>query len=401
MISKEVMKYSLENLKKKKMRSLLTIISIFIGIATIFIFVSFGLGLYSYINSFVTGTSADKIIIQPKGMSAPGLDAGFALTEKDLTAIERTSGVQAATGIYMKVVQVEYKNTNKYVFVGGFDPRSNLMEELSGLKIYSGRQLQSNEKGDVVLGYNYMTDNKIFPNGVSLNEEIKINGEKAKVIGFYQPVGNPQDDSNVYMTDDFFRELYPNSTGYSEIIASVDTSNIPQVVQNVEKSLLKSRNLAKGQEDFFVASFEDLLKTYASALDIVVGFIILIALISVLVSAINTSNTMITSVIERTREIGVLKSIGARNSEIFTLFLFESSALGMIAGTIGVLIGFALTELAKAILMNLGLGFLQPNYSFWLFAGCILFATMTGAVSGVIPAIHASKISPVRALRYE
>lgn len=110
---------------------------------------------------------------------------------------------------------------------------------------------------------------------------------------------------------------------------------------------------------------------------------------------------MITSVIERRKEIGVLKSIGARNSEILNLFLFESSTLGFIAGTLGVIFGFILTQIAKVILIKVGLGFLQPSYSIWLFVGCILFATLTGAVSGVVPAINASRISPVKALRYE
>lgn len=401
MISKEVIKYSIENLKKKKSRSLLTIISILVGITTIFIFISFGLGLYSYINGFVTGTSANKITIEPKGISSPALDNSFLLTDKDLTAVERTSGVFEATGIYTKVVQAESKNTLKYIFLAGYDPQKPLFNELAGLKIINGRELQKGEKGDAVLGYNYMVDNKIFPRGLGLNDEISIDGQKVKIVGFYDSVGNPQDDSNIYITTDYFKQLYPNTIGYNEIVASADTSNISLVVQNVDKSLLKSRDLQKGKEDFFVASFEDLLKNYSSALNIVIGFIILIALISVLVSAINTSNTMITSVIERTKEIGVLKSIGARNSEIFNLFLFESSAIGFIAGGIGVLLGFILTEIAKVILINIGLGFLQPSYSIWLFGGCILFATLTGAISGAIPAINASRISPVKALRYE
>jgi putative ABC transport system permease protein len=110
---------------------------------------------------------------------------------------------------------------------------------------------------------------------------------------------------------------------------------------------------------------------------------------------------MITSVLERMKEIGVIKSIGARNSEVLNLFLFESAFLGFIAGAIGVLLGFGLAVIMGKILQILGWGFLQPGYSVWLFAGCILFATVTGAVSGIIPAIHGSRISPVNALRYE
>jgi putative ABC transport system permease protein len=215
-------------------------------------------------------------------------------------------------------------------------------------------------------------------------------------------LGNPQDDSNIYINNDYFVEIYPEKKEkYDTITARVDVSNIDLAIENIEKSLRKSRDLKEGKEDFFVQSFEDLLESFSSSLNIIVGFIILIALISVLVSAINTANTMITSVIERTKEIGVMKSIGARNNEIFGIFLFESSLLGFIAGVIGVILGGILTFIGGSILTSLGWGFLQPHYSFGLFLGCILFATITGAISGVFPAWNASRTNPVEALRYE
>ncbi len=401
MISKEIAKYSLNNLYKRKSRSALTIISIMAGIATIFIFVSFGLGLYSYINSFVTSGTADKVTVQAKGGSLTGSIA-YGLGDKDLTTVERTSGVYAATGYYMKTAQIESRNAVKYAFIMGGDPKKlYLIDELSGLKIDKGRELQSNDVDKVVLGYNYELDNKIFTKGLKVNDVVTIQGQKAKIIGFYQSVGNPGDDSNIYATDDFFKKLYPNDTNYYMIIAKVNTENVTQMVDNIIKNIRNERNEKKGQEDFAVASFDQLLSSYSSALNIVVGFIILIALISVLVSAINTSNTMITSVLERMKEIGVIKSIGARNSEVLGLFLFESGVLGIVAGILGVLLGFGLTELGGYILNSLGWGFLQPAYNIWLFAGCIAFATLTGAISGVIPAINASRVRPVEALRYE
>jgi putative ABC transport system permease protein len=144
-----------------------------------------------------------------------------------------------------------------------------------------------------------------------------------------------------------------------------------------------------------------MMESFSSALDIIIGFVILIALISVIVSAVNTANTMITSVLERYKEIGILKAIGARNSEIFGIFLFESAFLGLIAGILGVLLGWGMTSFAGKILMNSGWGFLQPYYNSTIFIGLILFAVLTGAISGVIPAIRAAKTNTVDALRYE
>ena len=138
-------------------------------------------------------------------------------------------------------------------------------------------------------------------------------------------------------------ELYPNKTlPYNWIVAKVDVSNIERVAKDIERNLRKERGQDEGKEDFFVQSFDDMIESYSTALNIVIGFIILIALISVFVSAVNTANTMITSVLERVKEIGVMKSIGAKNSEIFNIFLFESSFLGFVAGVLGVIFGWLL-----------------------------------------------------------
>ena len=84
---------------------------------------------------------------------------------------------------------------------------------------------------------------------------------------------------------------------------------------------MQNRNLEEGKEDFTVQSFDDLLEDFSNALDLIIGFVVLIAFISVIVSTINTANTMITSVLERYKEIGILKAVGAKNSEIFKIYL--------------------------------------------------------------------------------
>jgi len=400
MIGKENIKYSLRNLSHRKTRSAFTIISILVGITTIFIFVSFGLGLYKYIGDMSSASSADKVLIEPKGFGG-GVTSTFSFSDKELKLIEQTSGVYEATGIILKSAEIDQGTVKKYAYIAGLDPKKPLLKSVLNLNIYSGRDLQSGDKG-VVLGYNYLLANKIFAKPYELNGNIEIDGKKLKIIGFYDSIGNPQDDANIYVTNDFLKGLYPNETlNYNEIVAKVDVSNLNGVVSNIEKNLRKSRNQKVGEEDFQVQSFDDMIKSYSSALNIVIGFIILIALISVLVSAVNTANTMITSVLERVKEIGVIKSIGGKNSEIFNIFLFESSFLGFIAGVLGVFFGFILSFIGGAILKSVGYGFLQPYFSLWLFLGCIAFATLTGAISGVIPAIKASKINPVDALRYE
>ncbi|MBC8435081.1 ABC transporter permease [archaeon] len=402
MISKELAKYSLRGLAHRKTRSFLTILSILLGIATIFIFISFGLGLYNYINEFTSSTSADKIIIQAKGGSGTGLGSSIMIDNDDVRSVERSAGVFEASGSYILAGEIVQGNKRVYVFLASYDPQIPLVIEFSNLKIELGRELLPNDRGKVVLGYNYLVDDKIFPKGYELNQNIEVNGEKMRIVGFYEPVGNPQDDSNIYITNDYAEELFAGENlSYGMIVARVDKKDIDLAVENVEKSLRSHRDLDKGKEDFSVQSFAELLDSYMGAMNIVIGFVILIALISVLVSAVNTSNTMITSVLERIKEIGIIKSIGGKNSSIFSIFLFESGVLGFVSGVLGVLLGWGLSSLGGNILASLGWSFLSPAFPASLFIGCILFATITGAISGVIPSWQASKINPVDALRYE
>ena len=401
-ISRESIRYSLNNIKQSKARSILTILSIFVGIATIFIFVSYGWGLYDYIDEFTSSSSADKLMIMPKGVGIPGMDDTFKLLDDDIRAIESTAGVYEATGTYMDVGELIQDDSRKYAFVISYDPDLPMIMELSDIGVIEGRALRSGDSGKVTLGYNYLVKDRIFPKAYSLNSKIEVQGQELRIVGFYESVGNPQDDSNIYVTNDFMSELYPDEElSYGMIIARADKDNVDGVGDNVEKSLRQSRDLDEGKEDFTVQSYADLLESFTIVLDIIIGFIFLIAFISIVVSAVNTANTMITSVLERFKEIGILKSIGARNSEIFKIFLFESGFLGFVAGVIGVLAGWGATNLGANILDNMGYGFLSPHYSWVLFGGCIAFATLTGAISGMLPAWRASKINAVDALRYE
>lgn len=433
-ISRESVKYSLNNIKQSKARSILTILSIFVGIATIFIFVSFGWGLYDYIDEFTSSSSADKLLIQPKGGVIPGLDDTFKLLDGDLDAVRNTPGVYEATGVHMGVGEIIQDDKRAYVFVISYDPDLPMIMELSDVEIAEGRALRNGDSGKVTLGYNYLLKDKIFPKTYAINSKINVQGQDLRIVGFYEKIGNPQDDSNIYITNDFAENILsdlvkassvagfvdnPNAyfgevsisdsgeillreeLGYGMIIARADKNNVDEVGDRVEKKLRQHRDLDEGEEDFTVQSYADLLEQFVVVLNIIIGFIVLIAFISVIVSAVNTANTMITSVLERFKEIGVLKSIGARNSEIFKIFLFESGFLGFVSGVIGVLVGWGASNLGAGILDELGYGFLSPHYSWVLFAGLIAFATFTGAISGMIPAWRASKINAVDALRYE
>ncbi len=402
MISREGVKYSLKNLKKNKGRSFLTIFSILVGIATIFIFISFGLGLYDYIDELSTSSSADKVLIMAKTAGGVAdLSTSVVLNQSDIDSVSKTPGVYDATGLYFNAVQIKQNSDIKFVFLISYDPKKDMVLDSFNVGAKEGRILSPGDDGKILLGYNYLIPNKIFPKPFKVNDKIEVNGQDLRIIGFLEEIGNPQDDSQIYVTNDYYEELFPEENSYIQIFARVDLDNIQRVVDDIEKSLRKSRDVEEGKEDFTVQSFDELIEQFSGALNVIVGFIVLIALISVLVSTINTANTMITSVLERYKEIGILKAVGAKNIEIFDIFLFESSFLGVVAGVLGCALGWGISSIGGLILKDLGWSFLQPHFSIYLFVGLIAFAGITGAISGALPARRAAKTNPVDALRSE
>ncbi|MCG8699435.1 MAG: ABC transporter permease, partial [Bacteroidales bacterium] len=258
-------------MKKNKSRSFLTILSIFAGVATIFIFISFGLGLYGYINSLLEGGSADKVLVMAKGSAGiPGLDGTFSLGDKDVRAVEKSAGVYEATGVYMKVGLVESRDVQKYVYLMGYDPDVPILMDIGDVDIIEGRELRGDDTGKVTLGYNYMIDDKIFPKGLEVNDKIEVQGKDMRIVGFYESVGNPGDDANVYVVNDAVDEIYPEENNtFGWIVARVDVDEIDRAIENVEKNLRDVRDVDRGKEDFTVESFTDLIESFAGALNII------------------------------------------------------------------------------------------------------------------------------------
>jgi putative ABC transport system permease protein len=405
MILEEELKYAKNNLLRRKTRTFLTILSIFVGITTTFIFISFGLGLYGYVQDLAGETSADKFIVQARGVGAPGLDDSFGLDETDLGEVEKTLGVKQSLGFYADVAEVEHKRERKFVFVSAYDTKAEnniLFEQAFGFSVDTGRQLRKEDKGKTVLGHNYQEADRIFKDPLDIGDKIGINDERFEIVGFYEKVGNPQDDSNVYISETEFKRLFGKDKTFAMIFGEVhDRDEIDKVVERIEKNIRNNRNLDEGDEDFFVQTYSELIEQFGSVLNILIGFIIVIALISVIVSAINTANTMITSVLERTKEIGVMKAIGATRPTIRNMFLVESGVVGFVAGLLGVVMGWAISSTFKKLLVILGWSFLAPRYNLTLFISLILFSTIVGILSGVTVAIQASRLKPVDALRYE
>jgi putative ABC transport system permease protein len=185
------------------------------------------------------------------------------------------------------------------------------------------------------------------------------------------------------------------------IVAKVSSGyDIESVAEAIKEKMRKDRKLKEGEEDFSVQTPVSAVQGVNNILNIVNLIIAGIAAISLIVGGIGIANTMYTSVLERTKEIGIMKAIGAKNSDILLIFLFEAGMLGMAGGIIGVLIGLGLSfGMSTAANSALGTTLLKVTFSPMLIIGALTFSLTIGIISGVMPAIRASKLKPVDALR--
>ena len=279
--------------------------------------------------------------------------------------------------------------------------RWKLFKDVSSLKLDEGQYPSIRDRGKVFLGSQYKY-NKIFNTPIKSGDKLTIDGVDFKISGIVAPLGNAQDDRNIYMYYEDFQKI-SNSTSIQEIIVQVNPGeDIEEVANRTDKKLMNFRGVTDKTKDFTILTPEELLSSFASILSIVTGFLLGVAAISLLVGAIGITNTMYTSVLERTKEIGVMKAVGAKNSDILTIFLIESGLLGLTGGVIGVLLGMGIGKLIEYIAVHvIQTTLLRVVFPTYLILGCLAFAFLVGAISGTWPAYRASRIRPVDALRYE
>jgi putative ABC transport system permease protein len=400
-----LLKYSLSSMRTRKMRSSLTILSVLIGITAITALISFGMGISSYVEDISQQMGNDKLMIQPRGFGfgAPVLDSNVRLDKRDVEVIEDVHGVEEATGVYMLSGEIEFHDQLKYAFVAGSDYRDHeeLINEVYTLKLMEGSSLSGRERNKAVLGYNYQLEDKIFDKPVKLRDTLTVNGVEFKVAGFYEEVGNPTDDANIYINDDAAEELF-GAEGYQFILVRASPDRSPtQLVEEVREDLRNHRGQKTGNEDFFVQTFEQAIATFTSVLAVVGLVVVLIAFISIVVAAVNIMNTMYAAILERTKEIGVFKALGARNKDILFVFVLEASLLSLTGGILGVGLGYVISIVAGNVVSSAGFSVFSPIFPVSLIVGSLVFAFLIGFVSGLVPAYRASKLKPVDALRYE
>ncbi len=399
----DYLQISLKSIFNRKLRSWLTMVGIFIGIAAVVALSSLGIGLQHFINAEFEELGVDKIFIMPGGaiFGAGGVDA---LTHDDVDLISKVRGVETVGGFMFSTARVEWKDELWWNVVMGVsdDPEEQSAVLTSNYAVKFGRPIKKGEKYKAIIGYDY-SHSKDFKKPLNIGDKVYINGYKFDVVGALDKVGNKADDRTIIIPVDTARELFGVPTRLDSIIVKTNSGEDPALVaERIERAMRRDRGQDEGEEDFAVQTAQDFLDSLMKIIGIVIGTVLLIAFISLLVGAVGIMNTMYTAVLERTQEIGVMKAIGARNSDVLYLFLFESGMLGLTGGVIGLLMGVGLALLASYLAQTLG-GFelLKASFPVYLIIGSLVFSFVVGVLSGILPAKQAAMKNPVDSLRYE
>lgn len=401
----DYIKFAIGNFRRRKIRSFLTMIGIFIGIAAVVSLIGLGEGLRNAIISQFDFLGSDVLSVQAQGLAIagpPGTGTATPLTDDLADKIEKVSGVEAAINRYLKSGTLEFNEVQSIgsaISMAEGDDRK-VLETMANLKTEQGRLLKDGDGRKVVLGINFADEDR-FNGGINAGDNILLSGIKYEVIGMIKKSGNFFMDNAVLVNEDVLLEDFGDDGEVNIIVVKLKSADIVDDVKvDIEKLLRKERNVKVGEEDFSVESPKGTIDALNNSLFAVQLFVYIIAAISLVVGGIGIMNTMYTAVLERTKEIGVMKSIGAKNSTIFTLFSIESGLLGMVGGIVGIILGltfaYGLAAIGRAAL---GGELIQAHVGPELIIGALLFSFIIGTIAGVLPALQAARLQPVDALR--
>ncbi|MDO8522587.1 MAG: ABC transporter permease [bacterium] len=392
----------LKSVRHRPVRSWLTIFGIVIGIMLVVIILSLGNGIKNTIKGTLQAFGSDSIIILPGKESNPllGVLGGQKFKEMDLMDLEQIEGVKFVVPMDFGMANVEYQGEKKAVLLhaANWKNYTQVLESLQGIKLEEGQWPEDEITSRAVLGY--VTTRDLFQKKVAVGDEIIIKSKRFIVSGTMGRIGEQMIDSVVFISLDLFRELTGSRSGAASAFVRIEPGAPIDIIAKQIRYQLSQQEVVR---DFTLLTPEKAGRLAGSVLSIVELILIVVALISLVVGAVGIMNTMYTSVLERTKQIGVMKAIGASSEAILSLFLIESGLIGLVGGILGIIFGVLSAYIISSIADSFGIRglFSFASLDFFGFAVILIITFITGVISGALPARHAAKMEPAEALRYE
>jgi putative ABC transport system permease protein len=397
-----------ESLLANKMRSGLTVLGIIIGVAAVIAVLAIGNGTQESILGEIQGVGTNLLFVIPGG--SDDVTNPEPLTLADAEALSDPLSAPSITGVAPVLngrVELTYAGESKSTTLNGVTPAYQQVRnvELSEGEFISNTDL-SGRSSVVILGTE-VADQLFGRKAGLVGEKVRIEGQPFRVIGVLKEkggsaMGSEDDQIMVPMTTAQTRLLQSTTPNAVDVIyvQAADSGSVSQASLEISQILSSRHRTMIGEEDFSVLSQQDFLDLASTITGVLTIFLGGIAAISLLVGGIGIMNIMMVSVVERTREIGLRKALGARRIDILSQFLIESSLLSLLGGFIGILLGWGLSLIVEQIAAGSGTPII-PVISLDAVLLAVLFSAAIGIFFGLYPANRASTLEPVEALRYE
>jgi putative ABC transport system permease protein len=393
-------------LKGNLLRTLLTMLGIIIGIASVILIISLGAGATKSISGQLSSFGTNTIFITPgssEGNQGPQRSQTASLKLEDAQALTEKSRIQnisAVSAVVSKQIQIgaNGQTVNATVQGVGADYAS-----IQSLEINQGEFFTKDDETGLsrvaVLGSEIVTD--LFGEGAEpVGESVKIDNRSFRIIGVLlekdsSAFSNP--NKAVYIPVNTAMKILLGQDYVSSIMVQAENADlVNQTVNDITALMVDQHDITEGEvKDFSVNSSKQALETVGSVTGMLTSLLAGIAGISLVVGGIGIMNIMLVTVTERTKEIGLLKAIGARDRDILTQFLIEAIVLTLVGGIIGMTLGIMLSFLVSGLI----------NIPFVVSLTAILLAvgvsSAVGVIFGYYPAQRAAKLSPIDALRHE
>ncbi len=404
----ESLDLALGAIRSNKMRSFLTLLGIIIGVMTIIAMQSLITGLRKSMTEQlnILGTNVFNIQKYP----AVGMGHGWwekYRNRKDLTyeqamavreRVKAAAAVSADVDTWGQEIRYKDKKTLNNVSVMGTTPE---FIENAGYEIASGRFLTQQDleynRRVAIIGVDVL--DKLFSSENPLGLNIKIKGERFEIIGVFAKKGSifgNSLDNLVVMPFFSFEKMYGKERSISMTVQAINADMMEEAIEQTIGVLRAVRKVSPDKDnDFEIVTNNTLTDFFDNMTKYVRIVAIAIASISLLVAGVGIMNIMLVSVTERTREIGIRKSIGAKRSDILWQFLIEAIVLSEVGGVIGIVIGLGIGKLVQA------LSPIPAAVPIWTVLVGLIFCSFVGLLFGVYPATKAARLDPITALRYE